>query len=240
MESAIRRSGPQNPGALFSRLLRQVGVSTAEDVPRAGETPPALYPVEEAAAVRFVPRRHAEFAATRALARRALADLGVAPGPLPVGRAGGPDWPPGVVGSLTHCPTWRAAVVARRADVHALGIDVEQAVELRHGLLERICVNQYEVEAIRTLTARHEGIPFGKVLFSAKEAVFKTWAPLTGMRLEFRQAEITLRVTGSDTGSFRVRFPAMESMANAYQTNEIRGKWIIRKGVVATAAFMIA
>ncbi|HEY3692789.1 MAG TPA: hypothetical protein VGL46_21300 [Pseudonocardiaceae bacterium] len=36
-----------------------------------------------------------------------------------------PVWPPGVVGSLTHCTGYRAAAVAHRRGVLTVGIDAE-------------------------------------------------------------------------------------------------------------------
>ncbi|WP_423832395.1 hypothetical protein [Streptomyces manipurensis] len=72
-------------------------------------------------------RRRAQFATARACARRALAGLGREPVALLPGPGGAPQWPSGVVGSITHCEGYRAAVAAPAGVVAALGIDAEPA-----------------------------------------------------------------------------------------------------------------
>ena len=72
-----------------------------------------LFPEEEAAIARAVPTRRREFATGRWCARRALHDLGLPPAPIIPGERGAPGWPPGVVGTITHCPGYRGAAVAR-------------------------------------------------------------------------------------------------------------------------------
>ena len=69
-----------------------------------------LFPAEEAVIADAVDRRRREFATARACARAALAKLGVPAAPIVPGSRGAPQWPPGVVGSITHCriPGWTA------------------------------------------------------------------------------------------------------------------------------------
>jgi 4'-phosphopantetheinyl transferase EntD len=71
------------------------------------------------------PRRRREYVTTRACARAALERLEVEPVPILSGRHGEPLWPEGVTGSLTHCPGYRAAAVARTSDITSIGIDAE-------------------------------------------------------------------------------------------------------------------
>ena len=87
-----------------------------EDVP--GVT---LFPEEEDAVARAVDKRRQEFTTARACARAALASLGFAPVPIVRGPGGAPPWPPGVVGSLTHCAGYRGCAIGRAADVAAIG-----------------------------------------------------------------------------------------------------------------------
>ncbi|WP_306332212.1 4'-phosphopantetheinyl transferase [Streptomyces sp. KL109B] len=68
---------------------------------------------EEALIARAVPKRRNEFTTVRACAHDALAGLGLAPVPLLPDERGAPGWPPGVVGSMTHCPGYGAAAVPR-------------------------------------------------------------------------------------------------------------------------------
>jgi len=62
-----------------------------------------LFPEEEAVIANAVDKRRREFATARACARAALAKLGLPPVPIVPGFRGAPQWPSGVVGSITHC-----------------------------------------------------------------------------------------------------------------------------------------
>ncbi|MGN5635089.1 4'-phosphopantetheinyl transferase family protein [Streptomyces sp. AC154] len=62
-----------------------------------------LFPEEAAQVARSTPARRAEFTSVRACARRAMTRLGRAPVPVLRGPRGAPLWPPGLVGSMTHC-----------------------------------------------------------------------------------------------------------------------------------------
>src|ERR1017187_16620 len=84
-----------------------------------------LFRGEEAAIGRAVARPRREFTTARAGARDALARLGVPAAPIVPGERGAPQWPPGVVGSMTHCRGYRAAAVARRRDLVTIGLDAE-------------------------------------------------------------------------------------------------------------------
>jgi 4'-phosphopantetheinyl transferase EntD len=98
------------------------------------------FPEEEAAIARAVGKRRREFVTTRACARDALAQLGVAPVAIPVDERGEPRWPRGVVGSMTHCEGLRAAVVVRESDVTAIGIDAEPNVALPEHVYDVVAV----------------------------------------------------------------------------------------------------
>jgi 4'-phosphopantetheinyl transferase EntD len=101
-----------------------------------------LYPQEEAAITRAVPSRRREYATARWCARRALGALGLPPVPLLSGQRGAPQWPAGVVGSMTHCAGYRAAAVAHSADFLGLGIDAEPDSPLPEGILESVSLER--------------------------------------------------------------------------------------------------
>src|SRR5581483_11983056 len=94
-----------------------------------------LFPAEEAVLARAVDKRRREFTTARGCARAALARLGLPPAPIPRGPKGEPQWPDGVMGTITHCDGYRAAAVARARDVVTLGIDAEPAGPLPDGVL---------------------------------------------------------------------------------------------------------
>jgi enterobactin synthetase component D / holo-[acyl-carrier protein] synthase len=187
----------------------------------------ALLPEEEPLIVRAVERRRAEFTTARSCARQALAQLGVPPAPVLIGPAREPVWPAGVVGSLTHCDGYRAAAVARRAEVASLGIDAEPHLALPDGVLDRVTLPA-ERRALGGLPA---GVRWDRLLFSAKESVYKAWYPLTGRWLGFEDARVEL----DPGGSFEARLLDPDADPPAFV-----GGWTVRDGLLGTAVVLSA
>ena len=151
-----------------------------------GDLPDAeLYPGEEAVIAHAADKRRREFATGRACARTALAKPGVPGGPILPGSRGAPQWPPGVVGSITHCAGYRACAVALDRAVVAIGVDAEPNRGLRDGALRAVCAEAEEARILALRTAIPE-VSWDRLLFSAKESVYKAWFPLTGRPLRFR------------------------------------------------------
>lgn len=142
-----------------------------------------LYPIEAEAIARAVPKRRAEFAAGRTYARRALAKLGVAPVAIPVGPQRTPTWPAGVVGSISHCDSYCAAIAAS-ADIYAgVGLDVELDDVLEESVATSIC------SAKELSRSEWHGARLSKLIFCVKEAFYKAYFPLTRTFLEFNDVE---------------------------------------------------
>lgn len=189
----------------------------------------ALFPEELALVAAAVPKRRNEFTTTRGCARRALGSLGFSPAPLLTGERGAPIWPDGVVGSMTHCDGYRAAVVAHRSDFLALGIDAEPAGALPDGVLDAIARPE-ELTRIKHLADFRDANCWDRILFSAKESVYKAWFPVTQRWLGFEDASIDIDPVA---GSFRARLlvPAEPFGPQA----EFHGRWLVRDGLVLTA-----
>ena len=109
-----------------------------------------LFPAEEAVIANAVDKRRREFTTVRHCARLAMAELGLPPVPIVPGERRAPNWPDGVVGSMTHCAGYRAAAVARRTEVLSLGIDAEPHGPLPDGV-ERAVTLPEEREHLRRL-----------------------------------------------------------------------------------------
>lgn len=149
-------------------------------------------PAEEAAVATAVPVRRAELRTGRVLARRAIGRLGLpglAAAVIPVGPGREPVWPSGVVGSITHCPGFCAAAVARGEQLAALGIDVEPAQPLPPEV-RAVVATPDELAAVDEL-----GVP-DRLLFCLKEAVFKAWYPATGAWLDFLDVRVEVGADG--------------------------------------------
>ena len=205
------------------------GVAAAEAF---GDTAPALlFPAEEAAIARAVAKRRSEFATGRACARAALGKLGLPPVPIVPGPRGAPQWPPGVTGSITHCAGYRASAVARLADVASLGLDAEPNAPLPDGVLERIAVAQ-ERAWLPELAAAVPGVSWDRLLFCAKESVYKAWFPLTGRWLGFEQAAVTVE---PQSRTFTARLLEPAEARDGRRLAGFDGRWLVRDGLALTA-----
>ncbi|MFD5147861.1 4'-phosphopantetheinyl transferase [Streptomyces sp. NPDC058401] len=215
-------------------------VSVRGDVPGA-----RLHPEEEALVGRAVPERRREFATGRHCARRALARLGIAAGPILRTERGAPRWPEGIVGSMTHCPGYRATAVAWRREVLALGIDAEPHRPLPAGVWEAVTVAGERASLAGRLAGGLAGgreaegaqvsgqVHWDRLLFSAKESVYKAWHPLTGRRLDFTDAAVEFDpVRGAFTARLLVPPPVL---AGHGPLREFHGRWAVRDGIVVTA-----
>lgn len=123
--------------------------------------------------------------AARIVARRLLARLGHANFALCRGASGEPLWPAGIAGSLAHDNSIAVAAVGWQREIGTIGIDIEPAVPLRPDVLELIATPQ-ELRKIADDPLR------GKLLFAAKEAVYKACYPLDRVFLEFHDIEVDL------------------------------------------------
>ena len=83
-----------------------------------------LYPEERALVAKAVKKRQREFGVGRACARRALAELGLAPQAILSGETREPLWPAGIVGSISHDRALGVAVVGRTERFLGFGVDV--------------------------------------------------------------------------------------------------------------------
>jgi 4'-phosphopantetheinyl transferase EntD len=145
----------------------------------------ALFPEEAPAFATSVVKVRRASGAARIVARELLARLGLHHCPLPKSPSGGPVWPPGVVGSLAHDARVAIAAVAMARDIGALGIDVEPAELLPAELLDMVATPRERSQIDQDPCG-------GRLLFVAKEAVFKAVHPLDQTFLDHHDVEIDL------------------------------------------------
>jgi enterobactin synthetase component D / holo-[acyl-carrier protein] synthase len=190
-----------------------------------------LFPEEEMAITRAVDKRRREFTTARGCARAALARLGKAPVPIVPGTRGAPQWPPGVVGSITHCDGYRACAVARDSDVLAIGLDAEPHGPLPDGVLQAVSLDEERAQVV-ALTAAVPDICWDRILFCAKESVYKAWFPLTRRWLGFGEARVSF-----DPGSrsFTAELLADGPVVNGQALAGFTGRWLVSRGLIATS-----
>ncbi|WP_017975927.1 4'-phosphopantetheinyl transferase family protein [Actinopolyspora halophila] len=214
---------------MIERILPEEVVSseTFGDDPRA-----RLLPEEEPFVARAVHKRRREFTVARGCARRALAGLDHGEVAVPSGTNREPLWPEGVVGSITHCTGYCASAVAREGAVRSLGIDAETGGELPPGVLEQVTV-EGERELLSRLPADRN---WDRLLFSAKESVYKAWFPLTGRWLGFTDAFVSFAPDGGFRAELTV--PTVETTHGTLAG--FTGRSVSEAGLVATAVVVRA
>ncbi|SDX15173.1 4'-phosphopantetheinyl transferase EntD (siderophore biosynthesis) [Saccharopolyspora shandongensis] len=202
-------------------------VSSAE----AFDDPPdvVLFPEEEALIARARDKRRREFTTGRWCARQALSRLGVPPAPLLRGERGAPQWPAGILGSITHCTGYRAAVAARTEEVHTVGIDAEPHAPLPDGVLNVVSLEVERADLARLSAARPD-THWDRILFSCKETVYKAWYPITGRWLGFEDARLEL-----GTGTFTAHLRKEGAELAGRPLTAFTGRWLVRDGLVVSA-----
>jgi 4'-phosphopantetheinyl transferase EntD len=194
-----------------------------------GET---VFPGEEHLIGKAVESRRREFVTTRRCAREALRRLGRPPAPILAGPKREPVWPYGVIGSLTHCVGYRAAAVAEAGILDSIGIDAEPHGPLPDGVEDAVTLPA-ERDMLACLGHTHGAAHWGKVLFSAKESVYKAWYPLTGRWLGFDDARLTI---DPSAGTFRAELLVPGTrLDDRPPLTVLRGRFVVTAGLVVTA-----
>lgn len=155
-----------------------------------GASPDHLFPVERECIARAVDGRRREFAAGRLCARAGLAELGFDAVALPSRRDRVPEWPSGVVGSITHTNEYCLAVVGLRSRLAAVGVDAERIGGVNPELW-RFAMRAEEQSLLAGLDEASRR-RIATVIFSAKEAFYKCQYALTRRWLGFEDVVATV------------------------------------------------
>jgi 4'-phosphopantetheinyl transferase EntD len=213
------------PSTLFASLFRQpVAAFELRGVLAAEHT---LLQEELACVVRAAPKRRGEFAAGRACAHAALAQLSVADVPLLVGADREPLWPAGITGSITHTSGFCAAVLASKGHIESLGIDAEIRTAVRRELWRQVITSD-ERAWLESLPEGQAG-EMASVLFGAKEAFFKCQYPLTRQWLGFGDVSVSI-----DGATFSIQPRKTAQLAHRFAA-PWTGRFAIAEEFVLTA-----
>ncbi|MDR4533314.1 4'-phosphopantetheinyl transferase superfamily protein [Glutamicibacter sp. PS] len=217
---------------IFSKLLPE-GVRVVEARTELDDGP--RFWQEERYVANAVEARQREFRTVRICARQALAEFGHGNHILVPDDHRAPVWPPNIVGSMTHTAGLRAAAVACASEFSSIGIDAEPHQALPADAVDLILLPEEQRLAAR-LRAYDPGIAWDKLMFSAKECVFKTWYPLAQRWLDFLECEITV---GQEPGTFTARILQANSAHRGVDLSALRGQWMsespVGHGLLATA-----
>ncbi len=214
--------------SLFRPLLPE-NVLIAEMAP--ADADPSALPLSERGLIeRAVEHRQQEFAAGRILARGLLCHAGAQIDALLRDADRVPAWPQAVVGSITHCRSLCAVAVAPRSISAGIGIDVEPARPIDEDLHTMI-LRDAERGRIDALPPALR--PLGAILvFSIKEAVYKSIYPERRHFLDFQQVEIAF--TGDDGFVAEVLVPE----ASFPGLSRIPGRYRVADGHIASAVLL--
>jgi enterobactin synthetase component D len=156
---------------------------------------------------RAVESRQREFAAGRVLARGLLAELGH-PGFAIVREKEGrlPVWPEGIVGSISHSDELCMAVVAEAGRYRGVGVDLEPDEPVQQDI-ERVVLKDGEHQWV----GRGEDDERGRrcrMVFSAKEAVYKAFYPTTRTFWSFQDVTLEMDLDSDpEVGRFLAQLP---------------------------------
>ncbi|WP_433680946.1 4'-phosphopantetheinyl transferase superfamily protein [Nocardia sp. CA-119907] len=224
-------SASEHPG-LLANLLPEPELHTAEII---GHDPTAsLLPEERAVLLseKTADVRVREATNGRTAARRALQSVGIPETPILRGPKGEPLWPAGVVGAITHKEGYYAAVVADAAHIRSIGIDAEDNGPMSEGAM-RIAARPEEQVWLAEVGQR-DGVHWDRVLFSAKESVYKAWYQLTGRsKIGFRDALLTFDI---DAGTFHAQLLVDGTALSGPPVTQMSGRFVVRDDRILTAA----
>jgi 4'-phosphopantetheinyl transferase EntD len=218
-------------------MLQMILPADVESEECFGEAPGgALFPEEEKIIAHAVEARRREYAAVRSCARACLGRLGYPPVPILPGAGGTPRWPTGVQGSMTHCAGYAAAAVGPFPRISAIGIDAEPDAPLPDGVLDLVATPA-ERKHLAVIQPEPDGPNWNRLLFSAKEAVYKAWFPLVGEWLDAQQAEI---IFDPQDGTFAAVLSRDGLIVDGRQVRHIHGRWVSERGILVTAVVLSA
>lgn len=190
--------------------------------------PPSPFSAEAAClSPNAVAKRRNEFAAGRAAAHQAMAQLGLQVHPIRVGENRAPIWPAGLVGSITHTRSCAMAVVAHAGAIRGLGIDVEEDKPLADDLWPAICSPQEQSWLRRQANPGQ----MAKVIFSAKEAAYKCQFSVSARYYGFDGMELDIDL---ERQRFSARFCADQPPFHCGDC--ITGGFAIGAGLIVTTA----
>jgi 4'-phosphopantetheinyl transferase EntD len=145
-----------------------------------------LLPEEKATLLTKDARRLNASGAARFISRQLLAERGVTNFPVERARSGEPIWPKNIVGSLAHDDELAVAAIGCDSDYLGLGIDVEPATPLPNDIKSLVRISE-DIDG-----DDYDTILVDRVLFCAKEAVYKAVYPLDRLILNYDDIRVDL------------------------------------------------
>ena len=147
-----------------------------------------LLPEEKKIVETVVQKRREEFSTGRLCAHTAMRSVlsQANQAPLLPGSKREPLWPEGLIGSISHSADCCVAVVSSDPTIKSLGIDIEKREGIKTGVRDLICLP----EELSLLGEFEQNPEAWKLIFSAKESVYKALFPVLQKWIGFSDATL--------------------------------------------------
>jgi 4'-phosphopantetheinyl transferase EntD len=172
-----------------------------------------LYNKELVIVSRCCEKRKNEFVAGRVMVKNIVKMLGIENFPILTGKYREPIWPEGIVGSISHCNDFCFVAVAEKKFFLSIGIDIESNNPLPIGLEGMVCTVN-ERNWIQSMIELGSTLPLSKMVFCAKESVYKCIFPFTRRYIDFNEAEIKFQISEN---TFKVKMLISDNEKTSFQ-----------------------
>ena len=137
---------------------------------------------------------------------------------------------------MTRCTGYAAAAVGPDRRILAIGIDAEPDAPLPDGVLEMVATPA-EQHRLATIGSGPDSPNWGspnwdRLLFSAKEALYKAWYPQVGEWLDHQEAEIHFH---PHQATFTAQLSRDGLIINNRHIHRLHGRWTRERGILVTA-----
>ena len=184
-----------------------------------------LLPAEAAQVGGMVEKRVREFTHGRHCAHLALKQLRGQTEAILKSEDRSPVWPAGIVGSISHSGEAAAAAVAHASTLRGIGLDIESDEGLSPDIIAMVCrPEEHTKDGERA-----------KLLFCAKEAIYKCIHPLVGVYIDFQEMRVCLQ---PDEKTFTATPHKKNIDPNI--TRSLQGKYLRQGGLLIAAAWLPA
>lgn len=198
----------------------------SEDPEQAGE----LVGIECDQAKAMSDHRRKTFRHGRHCARKALVRAGCEACALPVGDGRAPEWPTGYIGSISHTDSQALAAVASAEHLDALGVDLEERGILEESVVRLVC----RADELPRLDRLGDAETAARLLFSAKEAVFKSLWPLVRRYIDFQEVALAF-----DLGRQNFRIGQAPTLP-VDLSRRLEGRFALTSDHVVTIAYVVS
>ena len=135
-------------------------------------------------------KRKNEFTAGRILSHKALVQLNIYNFDILTGKNREPIWPKGIIGSISHNNSFVCAAVTTSDYYKGIGIDVEEDEAIQVSQHNIIFTKNELLWIEREQNSAQENIH--KIIFSAKESLYKCIYPIVKKYIDFKQVEMEI------------------------------------------------